>query len=98
VLDEEGCGAAAAPPTAALTGATGLTGRLRTVAAGGAGAWATSSGVATGVSSDSGPDVSEGRSGGAGASVGLVATDGGAARPPDVLPPELRENSGDIPE
>ena len=93
-----GCGAATAPPTAALTGATRLACRLRTVPAGVAWAWATWSGVATGVSSDSGPDVAEGRSDGAGASVGLMATDGGAARPPDVLPPELRESSGITPE
>ena len=97
-LEGAGCGAATAPPTAALTGATRLACRLRTVPAGVAWAWATWSGVATGVSSDSGPDVAEGRSDGAGASVGLMATDGGAARPPDVLPPELRESSGITPE
>ncbi len=98
VLDGEGCGAATAPPTAALTGATRLACRLRTVAAGAAGAWATWSGVATGVSPGGGPDVAEGRSDGAGASVGLVTADGGAARPPEVLPPELRESSGSTPE
>ncbi|MDP9248329.1 MAG: hypothetical protein M3O95_09620 [Candidatus Dormibacteraeota bacterium] len=68
------------------------------MAVGAAGARATWTGVATGVSSGGGGGVAEGRSDGDGASAGLVTVDGGAARPPDVLPPKFREISGSTPE
>jgi hypothetical protein len=55
-------------------------------------------GVCFGVCSGDWVKVGAGESDGEGASVGLGTAGEGAARLPDVLPPELRESSGITPE